>query len=58
VSEGRAPTNGEIADGKAVWSRRPAIFCPSGKLKKLRPMKGFYGLTARVVLLPERVGPY
>jgi len=23
MSEGRAPTNGEVADGKAVWFWRP-----------------------------------
>ena len=49
-----ALTNDAEADGKAVWSCRLAIFCAWGKLKKPRPIKGFYGLAARARRAAER----
>jgi hypothetical protein len=41
------------AYGKAVWSCRPAIFCPWGKVEKPLCNKGFFELAARVNLLAE-----
>jgi hypothetical protein len=46
-------TNVADADGEVVWSCRLAISCAWGKLKKPRPIKGFYGLAARAGLLAE-----
>jgi hypothetical protein len=53
-----AQTNDVAAYGEAVWSCRLAIFCPWGKLKKPRPIKGFYGLAARAGYWRRGIGPY